>query len=67
MEDKFATLEQLFLDRRQLGERFIAGIEKNKSHPYWLETSNNLIKDEVLRLADEFAKAEAEVTNEEST
>lgn len=68
MEDKFALLEQLFLERRQLGERFIAGVEKIKSHPYWVETSNKLIMDEVLRLADEFRQAEqTEATDEEST
>lgn len=68
MKDKFELLERRFNDRRQLYERFISGVEKIESHPYWVETSNKLIMDEVLRLADEFRQAEqTEATDEKST
>lgn len=63
MEDKFATLEQLFLDRRRLGECLIG----TQSFQYWLETSNKRIMAEVLRLAEEFTEAEVEETYAKST
>ncbi len=67
MEDKFFKLEKLFNERRNYVETNAHRKDGMETYTTMVSTYNNLIKGEVLRLADEFTKAEAEETYAEST